>query len=178
MTTPRRRGDADPVRAGVALGGLLWLTFMVAGRGLGASGAFAAGSAAVVGAVAPERVGANRYLADWAPRARGGLFGEWIVIELLAVGFGAWGSARLAGRRRPVVERVATESSRSRLLAAAGGGALMGAGARLAHGCTSGLGLTGGALLSTGAWVFIPVAFATAFLTTRLREGPAAGVVR
>jgi uncharacterized membrane protein YedE/YeeE len=44
------------------------------------------------------------------------------------------------------------------------GGSLMGAGARLAHGCTSGLGLTGGALLSTGAWLFIPVAFGSAFL--------------
>ena len=44
----------------------------------------------------------------------------------------------------------------------------MGLGARLAYGCTSGLALTGGALLATGAWVFIPAAFGTAILVTVL----------
>jgi hypothetical protein len=48
----------------------------------------------------------------------------------------------------------------------------MGLGARLAYGCTSGLGLTGGALLATGAWIFIPVAFGTAaFVTLLARDG-------
>ena len=51
----------------------------------------------------------------------------------------------------------------------------MGLGARLAYGCTSGLALSGGALMATGAWVFIPIAFGTAMLVTvlaarRLRE--------
>lgn len=44
----------------------------------------------------------------------------------------------------------------------------MGMGARLAYGCTSGLALSGGALLATGAWIFIPLAFGTAILVTRL----------
>ena len=73
-------------------------------------------------------------------------------------------------------DRTAGESSRDRVLRAALGGVLMGAGARLAHGCTSGLGLTGGALLNTGAWLFIPVAFGTAFLAAAMlrRATPAA----
>jgi len=44
----------------------------------------------------------------------------------------------------------------------------MGLGARLAYGCTSGLALSGGALLSTGAWLFISLAFGTAIAVTLL----------
>jgi uncharacterized membrane protein YedE/YeeE len=40
----------------------------------------------------------------------------------------------------------------------------MGTGAVLARGCTSGLALTGGALLSVGSWIFIGAAFAAAYL--------------
>jgi len=39
----------------------------------------------------------------------------------------------------------------------------MGIGAVLARGCTSGLALTGGALLSAGAWLFMIAAFAGAY---------------
>jgi hypothetical protein len=40
----------------------------------------------------------------------------------------------------------------------------MGVGAVLARGCTSGLALTGGALLGAGAWLFMIAAFAAAYL--------------
>ncbi len=39
----------------------------------------------------------------------------------------------------------------------------MGFGAKLARGCTSGLGLTGGATLSVGSWLFLLAAFAAAY---------------
>ena len=170
MTAPAdARGYANPVVAGVCLGLLLFLSVLVAGRGLSASGAFATGAAAAVNAVAPKAAAARPYIASWIPTDKGGLFGDWVVLELLGVAAGAWISARLAGRLRRGVERIAGESSRSRLVAALGGGLLMGAGARLAHGCTSGLALTGGALLATGAWLFIPLAFATAFFVAWVR---------
>ncbi len=170
MTTARDRGYADPIRAGVGLGLVLFGVIMLAGRGLGASGAFAATAAAAVDAVAPATASGNAYVSQRVPAGVGGLFGEWLVIELIGVALGAWFSARLANRIRPGIEAAGTESRRSRVLAAVGGGMLMGAGARLARGCTSGLGLTGGALLSTGAWLFIPVAFGTAFLVAALRR--------
>ena len=176
MTIANDRGYADPIRAGVGLGLVLFGVIMLAGRGLGASGAFAATAASAVGVVAPARAAANPYLAQWLPTGPGGLFGEWIVVELVGVALGAWVSARLAGRVRSQVETTGHESPRRRLAAAVLGGALMGGGARLARGCTSGLGLTGGALLSTGAWLFIPVAFGTAFLVALLRRRTA-GVV-
>jgi uncharacterized membrane protein YedE/YeeE len=39
----------------------------------------------------------------------------------------------------------------------------MGIGAKLARGCTSGLGLTGGATLSVGSWLFVLAAFSAAY---------------
>jgi hypothetical protein len=55
-----------------------------------------------------------------------------------------------------------------RLAFAVGGGAIMGIGARLAKGCTSGQALTGGSLLSVGGWIFIVTAFAAAYLVAPL----------
>ena len=174
MTGTTAHRHADPVVAGVCLGLLLFAAVLVAGRGLGASGAFASGAAAAVHAVAPSQAAAHPYLRDWIPAGRGGLLGDWTVLELLGVAVGAWLSARLAGRLHRGVERLAGESSRSRLVHALIGGSLMGGGARLAHGCTSGLALTGGALLATGAWLFIPLAFAAAFVVAYLRRGTGA----
>jgi len=48
------------------------------------------------------------------------------------------------------------------------GGTAMGVGAKLARGCTSGLGLTGGATLSVGSWLFIMAAFAGAYAAAPL----------
>jgi hypothetical protein len=45
---------------------------------------------------------------------------------------------------------------------------LMGLGAKLARGCTSGQALTGGALLSVGSWLFILTAFAAGYLAAPL----------
>jgi uncharacterized membrane protein YedE/YeeE len=44
----------------------------------------------------------------------------------------------------------------------------MGFGTRLARGCTSGLALSGGALLSVGAWVFMLAIFAAGYAVAPL----------
>ena len=68
---------------------------------------------------------------------------------------GGFASAWFAGRLRRATERGAHVSASGRMYAAVGGGVLMGVGAKLARGCTSGQALTGGALLSVGSWIFI-----------------------
>jgi uncharacterized membrane protein YedE/YeeE len=158
---------AGAVRSGVALGLVLLTSFGLAGRGIGASGAFANVATAIV----PADTAWSPALADRMPTS-GAPWSEWIVLEVTGVLVGGFLSAWLAGRwRRPAPGGVAE----GRLLHTLLGGALMGVGARLAYGCTSGLALSGGALLATGAWLFIPVAFATAMLVTRLaRSGTAA----
>jgi uncharacterized protein len=159
---------ADPYLCGVALGLVLLAAFVVSGRGLGASGAFAAGAANVVGTVAPT-VASNNFYFD-GHRDAGALWRDWLVVELAGVMLGGWLSAKFAGRLARIVERGSHTTIRQRLLAALAGGAFMGVGAVFARGCTSGQALTGGALLSVGSWLFVITAFAMAYLVAFTRR--------
>ena len=155
----RARPYADPYLTGVALGLVLLAAFVVSGRGLGASGAFAS-----VGTAALDGVGlVPRENAFFAAHT-GALLRDWLVVEMIGLLTGGLASAALAGRLRVVVERGPQATVRTRLALATIGGAVMGAGAVLARGCTSGQALTGGSLLAVGSWVFIASAFAAAYL--------------
>ena len=159
----KARPYVDATLAGIALGVVLLTSFIVAGRGIGASGAFAATAGPLTAVIVPGAIQEQAPLADRLP-VTFAPWNDWIVLELLGVVLGALASARLSGRWRTATN----DRSRSRLSRAVAGGALMGLGARLAYGCTSGLALSGGALLSTGAWLFIPIAFGTAIAVTLL----------
>ena len=126
---------ADPYAAGFFLGLVLLASYAFSGRGVGVSGAF-------------------------RRAAEGVQFFDPTIIGILAGGFL---SALLAGRVRATVERGPNMTTRTRVAAAFGGGALMGVGAYLARGCTSGLALSGGALLAAGSWVFMLAAFAAGY---------------
>ncbi|MFN3694559.1 MAG: YeeE/YedE thiosulfate transporter family protein [Ignavibacterium sp.] len=69
-------------------------------------------------------------------------------------------SGSLAGRVKKGIEKGPSITSKKRLLYAFVGGSLMGIGAKLARGCTSGQALTGGALLNLGSWAFMMMIFA------------------
>lgn len=161
-----QRAYANPYLAGVALGLVLLASFVLSGRGLGASGAFASAAASVAATFDARAANGNawfaRYLAD------GGFGSDWLVFELLGVIIGAAVSALLSGRWRAEVERGPQLAATPRLLFATSGGALMGVGAMLARGCTSGQALSGGALLSVGSWVFMLALFASAYLVAPL----------
>ena len=153
---------ANPYLSGFALGLVLLTAFVVMGRGLGASGAFASAASAVSLVVNPEATRSNDYFArylsaDGSPRI------DWLVVELIGVTIGGFLSALVAGRFRRVVERGPRITDRSRIRNALIGGAIMGVGAVVARGCTSGQALTGGALLSVGSWLFVGAAFAAAY---------------
>lgn len=148
---------ADPYAAGIALGLVLLAAFVFAGRGLGASGAFTRSAAGVVHAVAPARAAESPLLSQYLTG------GEWLLFEIAGVAIGGFLSALFAGRLRAQVERGPRISRNARLATAFAGGSAMGLGAVLARGCTSGLALTGGALLSAGSWIFMLAAFAAAY---------------
>jgi len=95
MNAPQR-SYADPYLAGVALGLVLLASFVIAGRGLGASGAFATAAATTVQRVAPDVASRNEFLATHLDA--GGLLRDWLVVEILGVVIGGWCSAALAGR--------------------------------------------------------------------------------
>jgi hypothetical protein len=161
---------ADPYVAGVALGLVLLSAFVLSGRGLGASGAFATTAAGTVAAVAPARAAANPYFSRYVSTPDGP-WRDWLLFEIAGVVVGGFISAFLAGRLSREVERGRNASRRARLAYAFAGGAVMGAGAIFARGCTSGQALSGGALLSAGSWVFMMGAFAAAYGVAPLLKG-------
>lgn len=154
-----------PLAAGVALGLVLLATFWVTGHGLGASGFFTRLAAGAGQAAAPAATEANVYL---APYLRGGALDAWISWEVLGVIFGALAGSLASGRFRATVEHGPAIGRSQRLAWALCGGVLVGFGARLARGCTSGLGLSGGATLAVAAFVFLIAFFLAGFATMAL----------
>jgi uncharacterized protein len=123
--------------AGVGVGLVLLATFVLTSHGLGAIGAYSR-------------------LVDWSHE-------DWTLYEMFGVALGGCLSAMVSGRLRLAIERGPHIAPATRVATAAAGGVAMGVGAKLAHGCTSGLALSGGAVLSVGAWVFIACAFAAGY---------------
>ncbi|MHB8838437.1 MAG: YeeE/YedE thiosulfate transporter family protein [Gemmatimonadaceae bacterium] len=152
----------NPYVAGVGLGLVLLASFVVMGRGLGASGAFASTITATLNTVAPAHVASNPSFAEYLKEGTSPLK-DWLVFEVLGVFVGGFLSGMLAHRVTKTVEKGPNISTRNRLIFAFIGGALMGIGAKLARGCTSGQALTGGALLNAGSWAFMIMVFAGAY---------------
>jgi hypothetical protein len=150
-------------RAGVALGLVLLASFVLTGRGLGASGTFKHLAAAGLHAASPtwteENPSVGKFFAD---PARSSL-DDWIVWLSVGTALGGGIAVFTARRFRWETVRGPRADRRTRWVLAVGGGALAGFGAQLARGCTSGQALTGGAQLALGSWVFMFSVFGGAY---------------
>ena len=149
----------NPYLGGVLLGLVLFASFFVAGHGLGASGGVNRIVVAVEDVVAPEHVDRVPYLAELAGADRDPLQ-HWIVWEVAGILLGGFVSGLLRGRVRLQTYHGPQIRPGTRWAFAFLGGLLMGYGARLARGCTSGQALSGGAVLSVGSWAFMLAVFA------------------
>lgn len=141
---------------------MLLASYIVMGRGLGATGAFTSFVAYGVQQFSSSHAAANPFYAEYLPTEKHPL-ADWLVFEILGVLLGGFLSGLLAGRVRKTVEKGPRITVSGRMVYAFIGGMTMGIGSRLARGCTSGQALTGGALLSVGSWVFIIAVFLTAY---------------
>lgn len=153
----------NPYLSGIGLGLVLLAAFVIMGRGLGASGAFSTVVAVGVNTVAPHHAEANQFYQGYLGDGTTSPFNSWLVFEVLGLIVGGFISGSLAGRIKKVTEKSEHISSKKRYMFAFIGGALMGIGAKLARGCTSGQALTGGALLNVGSWIFMLMVFAGAY---------------
>lgn len=149
----------NPYLAGVALGLVLLASFLLAGKGLGASGAVARTVATLVEAVAPAHAAAHPLLGEYVAGETHPM-ASWLVFMVLGVVLGGASSSFFAGRQKLQVIRGPRISIPWRLTLALSGGMIMGFAARLARGCTSGQALSGGALMSVGSWIFMLAVFA------------------
>jgi uncharacterized protein len=153
MTTRDPDRFWNPYAAGVALGLVLLATYLLTGKGLGASGASFRIGVSAVQLVAPAHVEAVPMLAgatEDGPPLR-----SWLIFEVAGVVLGGFLGARTSGRLRGETLRGPTFGRGGRLALAVAGGILMGIGAEMARGCASGQALSGGGLMSAGAWAFM-----------------------
>jgi uncharacterized protein len=146
-----------PLTAGIALGLVLLLTFVMSGHGLGASGFFTRLTAWFGAEFARTATEANSYLGPFIKGARGAVnpLASWISWEIVGLAVGALVAAVTSGRFRLRLDGATNLSGGGRLALALGGGVFTGFGARLARGCTSGIGLSGGAPLAVAGFLFL-----------------------
>lgn len=156
----------SPIAAGVGLGIALIGMFVFTGHGLGANGFFKRLTIWLSDLSFSEWTHANSYFSNLA--SRGNLFDKWISWEVLGIAIGVVVGSVLAKRFKFKVEKGLNVSIQLRLLLAVIGGVLTGFGASLARGCTSGLGLSGGATLAVGAFVLLIGFFIAGLVVSRL----------
>jgi hypothetical protein len=155
-----------PLAAGIGLGLALMGMFLFTGHGLGANGFFTRVVVWLGEITIPAWTGANSYLNPYL--TKGHPLNEWISWEIIGVAMGALVGSLTAQRFQFKIERGSRIGIKARLVLALGGGVLTGFGAPLARGCTSGLGLSGGATLAVAAFVFLIAFFAAGLLLSAL----------
>jgi len=152
----------SPYVAGTGIGLVLVAMFYVAGRGLGASGAFSLVSSVGLNAVSPGYAGSLKYFARYLESPSPLM--DWNIFMIAGVFIGALAGALFTGNFKVMFDKTASMAVRTRLITAFSGGVLIGWASRLARGCTSGVGLTGGAQLALSGWVFVMAMFITGFI--------------
>jgi len=153
-----------PFIAGIVLGLVLLLTFILVGNGMGSSGAFARVATEVGLQVAPEATRENAYLGGMA---QGNPLAAWIVLAAVGTFIGAILASISSGRFKVKVDRGSGRIGvGTRLALALGGGLLAGFGSRLAAGCTSGVGLSNTAMLGVAGFVFLIAFFVVGLLVS------------
>ncbi len=155
MTTKSEsRPYINPYLGGTLLGVVLFLAFYITGNGLGASGGITHVVSFVLDLITPEHVDRTAYFAKFAGGFKAPL--EDASVFMLIGTFLGGTISGLANRRFKLEIRKGPQiSNMTRLMMAFGGGAIMGFGARLARGCTSGQALSGGAVFSVGSFAFM-----------------------
>ena len=157
-----RKDYVNPYVGGALLGLVLFLAFFITGSGLGASGGLNRILVFFEDLVAPGHVDRTSYLLGMAGGDTNPL-DNWIVFLTAGVVLGGFVSGLRNGRLKVETGRGPNTSKRTRWIMAFIGGSLMGYGARMARGCTSGQALSGGAVLSVGSWAFMFAVFGGAY---------------
>jgi uncharacterized protein len=150
----------NPYLSGIGLGLVLLLAYVIMGRGLGASGAFSSLVTSGLQTIAPEHVKTNEFYSEYIGDGSKSPLKDWLVFEVIGVMAGGFLSGALAGRIRITTDKGPNITAGKRYMFALLGGIIMGIGAKLARGCTSGQALTGGAVLNLGSWAFMFSVFA------------------
>jgi uncharacterized membrane protein YedE/YeeE len=149
----------SPYVVGAGIGVLSWVAFLVSGRALGGSAAFAQTAGMIERVLRGPKALEKPYYKKIAP-----LF-DWYWTLLIGVFIGALVSAWISGDIKPIWTGEIWAGSFGtavvpRVVVAFVGGVLMAFGARWAGGCTSGHGISGSLQLSVASWLAVMCFFA------------------
>ncbi len=156
------RPYVNPYVVGTLLGVVLFLSIFITGGGLGASAAMSRVQTGILDLLAPAHVDRVAYFAEMAGGSRSP-WAHYAIYMLAGTVLGGFVSGLVNRRLKLETRKGPRVSVRARWAFAFLGGAIMGYGARLARGCTSGQALSGGAVLSVGSWAFAFSIFASGY---------------
>lgn len=178
MRNPLRLSRWSPYIVGTGIGVLSWATFYFMNKALGTSTSFVGAAECIVGLAAPEHVESNAYFVKEYGAKSGGFkpILDWqmaLDFALIAGAFlAAWLGRDLQTRAVPTVWSDRFGPSRVRRYAVAlAGGFIMMFGARMAGGCTSGHGISGGLQLAVSSWTFFISMFIAGAIAAGLMFG-------
>ena len=146
-------GDWSPYLVGVLIGILSWLSFIVSKKPLGTSTSYARASARLGSVFLGDTVLDWKYYKKYKPEL------EWQSMLVIGIVIGSFISALISGEFNltfiPLTEfeSFLNQNILGRIFSAFAGGILLGFGARLAGGCTSGHGISGSFQLSIASWI-------------------------
>lgn len=160
-------GAWSPYLVGTLIGLLSMATFYFSNKPLSVSTAYARLAGMVGNLFSRDHTGSLKFYQDTPPKI------EWGVMLVVGMPLGAWLAAvtggELTGAWVPALwEQRFGPDVASRLGVALVGGVILGYGARLAGGCTSGHGISGALQLSVSSWIALPCFFVGAVATAYL----------
>ncbi|MCK4265260.1 YeeE/YedE family protein [Candidatus Babeliales bacterium] len=158
----------SPYAAGAGIGVLTWITFLLMGHKLGVSTVFVNIAAFIEKIFVPIHFQKSAYFLQ-----AGGTLIDWQFAFVLFTFVGSLVSSYLGKTRMkqavPSVWKKRFGSSKNiRNFWAFIGGILLIIGARIAGGCTSEHGISGGLQLAVTSWIFVAVLFSTGILVALL----------
>jgi len=160
----------SPYIVGVGIGVIVWLGFLLSNKAIGCSTAYARTFGMLEKAARGKKVEEKPYFKKFVPK----IDWEWMLV--LGVVVGAFLSSIISGSFRvemvPLVwEETIGSSYIIRFVGALIGGILLGFGARMAGGCTSGHGISGTIQLALSSWLAFIFFFIGGILTAFLLYG-------
>ncbi len=167
---PLTSGLWSPYIVGAGIGVLVWLGFLLSNKAIGCSTAYARSFGMMEKSVRGKKVEEKPYFKKFVPE----IDWEWMLV--LGVVIGALISSMLSGSFEVEIVPMVWENTFGsnvilRLIGALIGGLLLGFGARMAGGCTSGHGISGTAQLSLGSWLAFIFFFIGGILTALVFYG-------
>ncbi len=158
----------SPYAAGIGIGLLSWLSFLISGKPIAASTTFARIGGMIEGVMAGDKARQRPYY----KKIKLQINWQWMLV--MGIVIGAFLSAIISGDFQVGVwvpslwASAFGDSALLRVLVAAAGGIILGFGARFAGGCTSGHGISGTLQLAVSSWISAIFFFVGGIITAHI----------